>query len=843
MMLKEMFVYPRYPDNLSKLHLLAQNLWCTWHYEAIDLFYEMDPKLFRKVNHNPVEFLLSLPKERIEELSSDGGFIFELKRVWERFQDYMKSDGESGGSVQFSRDDTIAYFSMEFGLHECIPIYGGGLGILAGDFLKGASDIGLPVVGVGLLYKFGYFTQRVNINGDQEELYVQFDHRFIPVQQIRTANQEKAVIELKLLDQVLKIRLWQIDAGKTKLILMDTDIDENPPHLRDITSELYVTDREKRLQQEIVMGIGGVAALDYLGIEPKIYHINEGHSGFLVISRLRKLMVEKGLAFSQARALIRASTVFTTHTPVLAGNEYFKNELVERYVEPMLEDLGMTFDQFGPYGATEDESGTFCLPALAIRFARYVNGVSKIHRDVSRRMWSMLFPKTPLAEIPIDYVTNGVHNSWLSEPLVGLFSRHIGPDFLHHSDRKILGRIADIPDEEIWEAHKGNKQYLVNFVRAKLIGDLADRGYSQMQTVSIPRLFNPEYLTIVFARRFAGYKRATLILRDKDRLSKILSDPKRPVQLIFAGKAHPADVGGKNMIREITSFIRDYKLEGRVFFLENYDMNVARHLVWGADIWLNTPIFENEASGTSGIKAGMNGVLNLSVPDGWWPEGYNGKNGWSITAGAFYKNPDLREAAEAGQIYNLLEGEIGQLYYERNEFGIPQRWVGMMKESILSIYSKFNMNRVLLDYHEKFYLPAKRSIEKLCADGYRSLRDAAELEKQVLLYWDNVAFVHFSTSIDKSEYVSESDSVSVECTVNMGQAPLELFSVEVVYMRDNKSSFRIMPMKLQKREGSLAYYSCSFRLEGYGMQNMDARIRPADEVVRDLYPELVKWAG
>ena len=846
MTFKNIFIYPRYPENLNKLYLLAYNLWCTWDYEAINLFYRIDANLFRSVSHNPVKFLLSLPKETIEEISNDGGFVSEVDRVWKKFEEYMNYKGTSKGEdiadCGLSRNNAVAYFSMEFGLHESIPIYGGGLGILSGDFLKTASDLGLPVIGVGLIYKFGYFTQRINLEGRQEELFVEFENHLLPIKELHRPDGENVYVEMRILGETCRIKLWQIDVGRTKLILLDTNIPDNPQRFRDITNELYVADREKRIQQEMVLGFGGVKALELLDIKPNIYHINEGHSAFLIIARLQKLMAEEKLSFSEARALVRASTVFTTHTPVIAGNENFETKLAKRYLEPEIRPLGLSFDEFGAYGFIENNKDVFWLPALAIRFSRYVNGVSKIHGEVSRKMWAGLFPATPTIEIPIDYVTNGVHWSWISEPFTNLFNRHIGPDYIHcRADGHLWKKLADAPDEEIWEAHHNNKHNLIDFMRKKLADGLAVRGYSQPKIANLTRLFNPEYLTIVFARRFAHYKRATLLLKDKERLTRILTNSKKPVQLIFAGKAHPADAAGKYMIKEILDFARDRGLEDRVIFLENYDIDVARHLLWGADVWLNTPAMENEASGTSGMKAAMNGALNLSVPDGWWAEGFNGKNGWAITAGRFYTHSELQEAAEAGQIYDFLEEEITELFYDRNEAGIPKRWVDMMKESIISVCGNFNMNRVLVDYSKKYYTPAAKTSDSLRENNSQQLKDATLHEQEILKYWSTIGITDLTTSLDKKDHIVEGDKLDARCAVNMDRAPAELFSVELFYMFGSRQSYKIVPMTLKTREGRLAYYECSFEIEGHGLQNIDVRIRPADLTVQDSHPEMVKW--
>ncbi len=842
MIFKNIFVYPRYPENLKKLYALARNLWATWNYEAIDLFYKIDPQLFRTVNHNPVKFLLMLPKETINRLSEDNGFLTELDGVWEDFQNDMKYDKGSDETDRLGRNDTVAYFSMEFGLHECIPIYGGGLGILAGDFLKTASDLGAPVIGIGLIYKFGYFTQRINLEGSQEELFIEFDNHFLPITQLRGPGAENLCVEVKILDRTCRCKLWQIDVGLTKLVLLDTDIDENPPDLRDITNELYVADKDKRLQQELVLGFGGVRAMELLNIEPKIYHLNEGHSAFLVIARLQKLMAEKKLSFPEARAMLRASTVFTTHTPVIAGNENFDTRLVKKYLEPEIKTLGLTFDDFAGFGFIENNKNTFWLPALAIRFSDYINCVSKIHMDVSKKMWAGVFPAGPVMEVPFDYVTNGVHWSWISEPVTKLLKKHIGPDYIHsQGDGKLWNKLNSVPDDELWEAHNTNKHNLIDFMRKKLVDDLTVKGYSPLKIANLIRLFNPEYLTVVFARRFAHYKRATLLLRDKPRLKKILSDPQKPVQLIFAGKAHPADAGGKNMIKEIIDFAKDNDLEDRVIFLENYDINVARHLLCGVDVWLNTPIRENEASGTSGMKAAMNGVLNVSVIDGWWAEGYNQNNGWAITAGEFYGPSELQNAVEANQLYDLLEEEITEAFYDRDKSGIPKKWLAMMKESVISVCRQFNMNRVLIEYSAKFYSPAVSQISRLSENNFRQLRDSVAREQEILKSWDAVKFTDFTTNLNKNRRLTEGDELSVESVVDLGKAETELFSVELFYKFDNLQSYKIVPLTLKDKKGNLARYEGSLTIEGYGLQDINVRVRPADKTVQNLHPELMKW--
>jgi glycogen phosphorylase len=845
MILRNLFVRPHYPENLERLYQLAYNLWWSWNYEAINLFYSIDTQLFRETGRNPVRLLCSLSKERIHELSRDRGFLFELEKVWNHFEEYMQYVGSftraDGSEAPFGEKETIAFFMMECGIHTSIPIYAGGLGILSGDFLKSASDMGLPLTGVGLLYKYGYFTQRINMNGYQEEVYQEFEKQMTPIKEVRGPDGHPAYVAVRMLDDAVKVKLWQLDVGKSTLILLDTDLLDNPPSLRSITHELYVADREKRLQQELVLGLGGLRALDYIGKTPSIFHLNEGHSAFLLIGRLQKLMGEMELPFFKARAMIRASTVFTTHTPVIAGNESFPSDLVRKYLELELKSIGLSFDDLVSLASVEGKKDVFWLPALAIHFARYVNGVSRQHGEVSRRMWAGLFPERHPGEIPIDSVTNGVHISWISEPFTYILNRYIGPDYIHRGEREeIWTGIAEIGDDEIWEAHRKNKLSFVSFIRKKLADEITARGYSPGRVLKMTRPLNPEYLTVAFARRFATYKRPTLILKDKERLKRILTNPKKPVQLVFAGKAHPADGVGKNMIREVIEFARSYEVEDRVVFLENYDIHLARHLVWGVDVWLNTPVRDMEASGTSGMKAAMNGVLNLSTPEGWWLEGYNGANGWSLNAGQYYGHSDLQEAAEANQIYDLLEHEVTDAFYERNEAGIPEQWVKMMKESLSSVCQRFSMNRVLANYLSHLYMPALYQCSRINADNRKLLSVAQEEAALLQRHWKAISITKFEFARDVSNLV-EGEAIPVDCVVHYGDAPHELCKLELFCARGQPAEIRTVPLEFVRRDGPTALYSGVFTAESCGVQGVNVRIRPANDIVADMHPEMIKW--
>ena len=842
---KSIFVYPKYPENLQRLYELACNLWSVWDYEAVGLFYRIDTRLFREVNHNPIKLLHSLSKEKLQGLARDKGFIFELEKVWERFQQYLQSTGtfkdKCANECSLEPQDIIAYFSMEFGLHESIPTYAGGLGVLSGDFLKGASDMDLPVVGVGILYKCGYFSQHIDFNGDQLEVCDRVEYHLIPVRELHDSQGNPAHVSVKVLDQDVKVKLWKIDVGKSRLILLDTDIEDNPPRLRDITGELYAGDREKRIQQELILGLGGIKALELLGIRVKVYHLNEGHSAFAIIARLQDLMVNSRLSYSEAKAVKRASTVFTTHTPVIAGNENFDFELVEKYLMPHVKQMGLSVEQVRSLGQGENGSKVFWMPALAIRFSRYVNGVSKQHAQMARKMWAGVFPERPVVELPIFHITNGVHLSWISPPFTDLFNRYLGSDYLYCGSREhIWENIYNIPDEELWAEHRRNKKDMVNFIKRRLSEQMIAGEYSQAEMLKASHSLNTDYLTVVFARRFASYKRPTLILRDKERFRKILTDPAKPVQMIFAGKAYPTDQQSKRMIKEIIDFARQYHVEDKVLFLENYDLNIARHLHWGADVWLNNPAQNMEASGTSGMKAAMNGVLHLSSLEGWWLEGYDGKNGWAITAGKGYSTAELQETADANQLYDLLEHQVTELYYNRNELDIPDIWVRMMKDSLFSVCRDFNMNRTLCDYLKKCYIPSKNDSARILDNDRELLKKAVLQEQLVLKHWDNIEITSFSIGA-KKDHLTEGEHIRIECGVRFDGAEPELFSVELFYMYDEKNAYKVLPMEAARRQNNTVYYEHLLEIERYGAQKLNVRIKPANEIVQDIHPELIKW--
>ncbi len=838
MLFRNIFVYPKYPEKLKRLFALAYNLWSLWDNDAIRIFYRIDPALFRDLGKNPVKFLHSLTKERMDQLAHDEGFLYELDKIWDKFTAYVEHKSNQTG---LGKNDMIAYFTMEYGLH-LTPNYAGGLGILAGDILKGASDMSIPMIGVSLFYKYGYFRQRLNINGEQEEIYDENNIYYLPVKEEKSPQGEPAYVTINILNTPVRVKLWRINVGKVKLILLDTDLEENPPVFRTITDYLYVADRDKRIMQEIILGLGGMRALEAIGVHPQVYHLNEGHSAFLILERLKKLINEQNYSIEEAYTLIKSSTVFTTHTPIEAGNENFNADMVKKYLEKDIKSLGMSAEQFLEFGFLHDKK-TFWLPALAIRFSQYINGVSRIHSHVSKRMWKDLFPQKMILEIPIVNITNGVHYSWLSNEMRYLFDSYLGPGYIYSGDNEeIWEKILDIPSGEVWDAHLKRKGEMIAYIHKVMMANYVEKGFSPDRIKKAQELLKNNHLTIAFARRFAMYKRPTLILKDKERLRKILTNPDKPVQIIFAGKAHPADIAGKSMIKEIIDFAREYDVEDRVIFIENYDREIAAHLVQGVDVWLNNPVKPNEASGTSGMKAGINGVLNLSVLDGWWPECYNKKNGWAITAGEIYENADMRDLAETKQVYELLEKSITDLYYERDDRNIPQDWIKLMKESIYSVIKQFNINRMISEYCKKFYQPSVKNSSAYLQDNKKLLGETVDNFNKIKEVWDKVFIKDVFSDFDRREILLTGETIHYECYVFLDGADSSLFDVELFYLIDKEKTFKIVPLRfVEKYQDKTARFEGSLKLESSGKQGVNVRLVPSDKRIQMLYPDLIKW--
>lgn len=691
------------PQRIHRLLELAYNLWWSWHPEGRALYQRIDPELWEEVYHNPVKFLREVRQSALDRAAQDSEYLRFFHRVMAEFDAYQVfSRTWYGQTYPEHINKQIAYFSAEFGLHESLPIYSGGLGILAGDTAKECSDLGIPLVGVGFLYPQGYFKQVITRDGAQEAIYQKVRFSEVPALPAYDEQGKEVVIFVSLPGRRVYAKVWKIQVGNVPLYLMDTDIHPNAPHDRELSARLYGGDQEMRLAQEMVLGIGGVRALRQLGLKPAIFHLNEGHSAFLVLERLKEY-VEAGHGLEEAMALVKASTVFTTHTPVPAGHDAFPFPMMEKFFAGYWEKMGLSKDDFLELARHDQNWGpTFSMTVLGIRLSDKQNAVSKLHGRVTRQMWHWLWPHKKVEEVPIIHVTNGIHTeSWLAPEMKTMFDEMMGKDWVLNIDDISMWRALDqVSDETLWQIRNILRQKMLTFVRQRTRARLARLGANPAQLNGTAHLFNDDALTIGFARRFATYKRATLIFTDVERLKRIIHTPGRPVQFIFAGKAHPNDEPGKAFIREIYHRSFEAGLAGHLLFVEDYDINVARYLVSGVDLWLNTPRRPHEASGTSGQKAALNGIPNLSISDGWWPEAYNGQNGWVIG-----KNEESDDHRDANYLYELLENELAPLFYNRNEPGIPTGWVAMMREAIKTVVPQFSTSRMLKDYANKLFVP------------------------------------------------------------------------------------------------------------------------------------------
>jgi starch phosphorylase len=702
---------PSLPPRISRLSELAHNLWWSWHPQARELFAAIDRTLWSMTSHNPVKLLREIKPERLRMLAQDPAFLRRYDAVMLAFDaDLTTRDTWLARSAPELAGTTIAYFSAEFGIHNSLPIYGGGLGILAGDHCKEASDLGVPLVGVGFMYPQGYFHQRLSVDGRQEAVYEYLDRADAPLGLAFTPEGKRCLVAVPIDERQIYVQVWHVRVGRSALYLMDTDVEENAPWDRELSARLYGGDLEMRILQEIILGIGGVRVLRTLGIHPRVWHLNEGHAAFVTIERSREF-VAAGIPLSEAVAEVQRTTVFTTHTPVPAGHDAFSFLLVDRYLHSYWRQLGLDRDRFLALGSYREPWGeVFHMTVLALHMAGWRNAVSKTHGGVSRRMWQVLWPDTPVEQVPIASVTNGVHvPTWVAQELDQLYGKYLGPDWVkHHDSLALWRRVYDIPDEELWWVHVRLKHKLISFIRERARDLWRKEHRDPVQVIASGALLDPEALTIGFARRFATYKRATLLLQDLARLQTIMQDRWRPVQIIFAGKAHPADEPGKHLIHQVYVLAKEYGLGGQIAFVEDYDMHVAKFLVQGVDVWLNNPVPPLEASGTSGQKAALNGVPNLSVADGWWVEGYNGGNGWTINAADPASEASGRDVSDARTLYQLLESEIVPLYYQRDSDGVPRGWVRVIKEAICSITPLFSARRMVKEYVERFYVPAAR---------------------------------------------------------------------------------------------------------------------------------------
>lgn len=771
-------VIPALPENLKQLGELAQNVSFTWHPQAVKLFQRIDRPLWEETRHNPVLVLGKVSQERLNELTADEGFLNQMDTVYIDYYRYINKKGYFQSNPEAPKDYRIAYFSMEYGLADCLSIYSGGMGVLSGDHLKSASDLNIPIVALGLAYQKGYFHQYLDSSGWQRENYPENDFHNMPIQLMRDDKGNFITVSVEMRGEKVEARLWKVQVGRISLYLMDTNIESNSPAARLITSQLYGGDSEMRIRQEIVLGIGGVRALERLKIKPEVFHLNEGHAAFACMERIRMLMEEQELSFKEAREVVWASSVFTTHTTVPAGIDRFDQNLVSSYFGDFLKRIGISMDYFLSLGRQNE---SFCMAVLAIRMSAFINGVSALNGEVSRRLWAGVWKGVPADDIPISSVTNGIHiPSWISAEMASLFDRYLGPRWIEDPDNeKVWERVENIPDEEIWRTHERRRERLVAFARKKLREQLIRRGSWQSDVDKAQQVLSPSALTIGFARRFATYKRGNLLFRDLERLASIVGNSKCPVQIIFAGKAHPHDQQGKEVIQDIVQTIRDDRFRNHVVFLEDYDINIARYLVQGCDVWLNNPRRPQEASGTSGMKLLANGGLNFSTIDGWWVEGYQPGVGWAIGEGEEYEDNNYQDEVEANAIYNVLEKEIVPMYYDRGLDSMPHKWIAMMKKAMATLCPFFNTHRMLIEYTSRYYEPAARDYKKLTTAKGKAVKELVKWKEFMDRSWSQVKII----DVDAGQLndITAHSTLKIKIDVLLGDIPPEHVTVDVYW--------------------------------------------------------------
>ena len=841
-------VHPNIPENLAFLELLSRNMWWCWKKDAIELFRRIDPPRWVESGRNPIAFLAKIPQDRFEQLAKDDGYLAHLDRVRESFQNLVLDPVIEKG-VLVTPGETVAYFSMEFGLHESLPLFAGGLGILAGDHLKAASNLALPLVGVGLMYGEGYFRQYLNQEGWQQEEYPQTNIYNLPVERMQDKSGNDLSVSIEGPDGPIHAIVWKIAVGRIPLYLLDTNIAGNSPTSREITARLYAGDDKVRLAQEMLLGIGGMKALAAMGIKPKILHMNEGHSAFASLQRLAQIMTDNQVDLKTALEIIPRTTVFTTHTPVAAGHDQFAVDLVKPYLKPLEEKLNVSADKILSWGQSEGSNADAPLSMfiLALHMSAYCNGVSKLHGAVARRMWSFVWPQRPEEEVPISHVTNGIHvPTFVSQELASLFDRYLGPEW-YLSSRKAenIHRIDEIYDEELWRSHEMNRSRLVRTCREKLVKQYKRRNAPRKVLEAVENALDQDTLTIAFARRFATYKRATLLLHDEERLESIINNKDTPVQFIFAGKAHPKDNEGKELIKRLFQFASKTEVRDKIIFLEDYDMHLARHLLQGADVWLNTPRRPLEACGTSGMKAAINGVLNVSILDGWWCEGYSEDRGWRIGHGEEYKDHRYQDDVESQALYNVLENEVIPCFYGRKNGDLPGCWLKKMKNSMKMAMQSFCSLRMVSDYEEHYYKPSVDRWDSLLADNAEEAKKLTAQLQRLRTHWKQIQIKPPVRQNQETYHVGDSFQVSAE--VNLAELAPDEVDVELYFGNlkslEEVAESHVEPMEVRKELGDGNYlYACSLKCEVSGRFGFTVRVSPRGDKRIKSTPRFLTWA-
>lgn len=842
-------VIPKVPTELEALWKIAHNYLFAWDSDLIDIFTYMDPELWKKSYGNPIWFLNHVPQARYEELMSDDPYLMRVKVMEQRLNDYLAAPSKHHLEGQEPGQPVVAYFSLEFAVALCLPIYSGGLGVLAGDHLKSASDLNVPLVGIGLAYRNGYFRQYMTPDGWQQERYPDYDFEQMPMRRALTPEGKPAVVQVQIQDRPMHAQVWECKVGRVSLYLLDTNINENSQDFRAVTARLYGGDDEMRLWQEMLLGIGGVRALTAVGLKPRVIHMNEGHSAFAGLERIRSLMKQEHLSYATALELTMAGSVFTTHTPVPAGNDRFQTGLIQKYLTGYAQELGLSFRDFMALGREDPDNDAepFCMPVLALRLSQFNNGVSLLHGRVSRRMWRKIWPHCPEDDLPIGAVTNGIHvPTWVGSELSLLYDRFLGVTWREeNSNPRIWARAANLPDNEIWRAHERQRANLVDFVRQRFRNQLLAQGVRAADLQGADNILNPDALTVGFARRFATYKRANMLMMNKEELLKIVTNAARPVQFIFAGKAHPKDNEGKQLIKEIIRTFRQPEFREHMVFLEDYDMEVAYHMTSGCDIWLNNPRRPLEACGTSGMKALFNGVLALSTLDGWWDEAWKPDNslGWAIGKGEEYDDLDYQDQVEMQTLYKILGVDIIPEFYHRQN-GIPRAWVARMKQALIELGPRFSSNRMVLDYMNHAYAPAFNNNLKLSQDSFKSSRELSGWRSDIHAKWRNVRISGVRS--ESSDKLFVGDNIKVNANVFLAGIAPEHLQVEVYAGKLNQdNSFRSRDLTQmrpvgEQRDGWQCYEG-ELPAGNTGRYGLSVRALPTHPLLLSQH-SMIKWA-
>ncbi len=838
---KDIYVQSDVPDKMASLKELANNLWWGWNTKAESLFRRMDPSLWEEVHHNPKLLLEKIDYKRLLVLEDDEEYISDLETVYKTYKDYINRPDDPD-------KPSVAYFSMEFGIHQCLKIYSGGLGILAGDFLKEASDSNFNIIGIGLLYRYGYFKQKIGPKGEQLTIYEPEDFSRLPLDPVKDPDGRQLAVNIVWPGRSVRIRLWEAKVGKVRLILLDTDCEENSAEDRTITHYLYGGDHENRLKQELVLGVGGIRALTEMGLKPDLYHSNEGHSAFIGLERMRILVAENHLTFSQAIEAIRSSTLFTTHTPVPAGHDSFEEDLLRKYISHYQARFSISWDDIMALGrCAGDPDKKFNMSFLAARMSQELNGVSRLHGQITQGLFNKLWPGYLKEELYIGYVTNGVHHpTWVAPEWQEVYREITGSEHFDQTNRSLWEKLYSLDDKKVYEVKTTLKRNLFRNIRKRLQTDMIEKHVSPRSLLNISSHLNEKALTIGFARRFATYKRASLLFRDLDRLAHIVNNPDRPVQFIYAGKAHPNDGGGQDLIKRVFEVSQMPQFAGKVIFLENYDIELAKYLVRGVDIWLNTPTRPLEASGTSGEKGVMNGTIHFSVLDGWWVEGYRAYAGWALPKKRTFANLDLQDDVDAETIYNMLEFEIVPAYYSFNDQGIPVEWMSLVKNTMVKIAPEFTMKRMLDDYYEKYYSKLWARNKYIVANNFEKARELAAWKKTMIDQWDNIEVLNYNFERPKENVYHSGHEYRAEIALDIKKIPKEYVGVELVFTHQNKQSdyefVDSQEFKLISSKNGKCHYKTTLVPEKAGTFFYGIRIYPKHKDLphkQDFY--LLRW--